>query len=100
MTKKIFTTLLILLFIVPTLSHETIPCELCNFSVDIIKYELKFTNNTITIIGDIVEVLCYALGGHEVGELCKDIVSHTEEIITDIENGMNSTEICKDLGFC
>jgi hypothetical protein len=100
MNKNISIFFLVLLLTSQANSHDTIPCHLCNFSVDIIKYEIKFTNNTIAIIGDIVDVLCYALGGKNVGDICKDIVSNTEEIITDIDNGMDPMEICTDLGFC
>lgn len=83
-----------------TATNNTLLCDLCEISVDLINFEMKFTNSTVQTIGKIVEILCYLIGGHNVGNGCKVIVDHIDQITNDLAKGMNSTQVCDSLSLC
>lgn len=83
-----------------TTTNNTLLCNLCEISVDLINFEMKFTNFTLQTIGEVVEILCYLIGGHNVGDGCKVIVDHIDQIINDLAKGMNSTQVCDSLSLC
>lgn len=80
--------------------NETALCDICKISVDIVNIELKFTNSTVQLIGEVVEALCYLIGGNQIGDGCKELVADIDQIVNDLAKGMNSTEICESLNFC
>lgn len=85
---------------VPNTVNETLLCDICKISVDIVNIELKFTNSTVQLIGEVVEALCYLIGGNQVGDGCKKLVADVDQIVNDLAKGMNSTQICDSLNFC
>ena len=84
---------------IPTPSNQ-VECSLCKLSVDIIDLELKFTNETVTVITEVIETICHLVGGKVAGEICDYIGSNIERIMNDLAHGMNSTEVCQQLHMC
>lgn len=85
---------------IPSTVNETLLCDICKISVDIVNIELKFTNSTVQLIGEVVEALCYLIGGNQIGDGCKQLVGDIDEIVNDLAKGMNSIQICNSLNFC
>lgn len=75
-------------------------CEVCTFLVDIVKYEMNITNDTITVIDEILDIICETLPIKPQKEECQVIVGDMYNITQWILNGTYPKDICEKLGFC
>ena len=75
-------------------------CKICIDLVDIVKYEIKMTNNTITIIDKILNDICKTIIIKQERYECEEIVEDMYNITEWIINGTYTLDICKKLGFC
>ena len=74
-------------------------CETCEFLVGFIKHEINVGNNTISDISILLRDICSRIIGPG-GKECIIIANDLENISNMIANGINNTDICKDLHFC
>ncbi len=75
-------------------------CTLCKDVVDMISYEYKVANKTITDIIQVVRDLCKIIGGPVVDKECNVILDSIDNILKWIGSGDNSTLICDKLHYC
>ena len=75
-------------------------CEICTFLVDIVKYEMNITNDTILVIDEILNIICETLPMKPQKEECQVIVEDMYNITQWILNGTYPKDICEKLGFC
>ena len=75
-------------------------CTLCKEVVDIISYEYRVANKTITDIIQVVRDLCKIIGGPFVEKECNIILDSMDNILKWIGSGDNSTLICDKLHYC
>ena len=104
MNKCLIFVFLILLFIGTVYGYDndllTTECEICKFASGIVRYEVKMSNSTLTLIEDIVKDLCYLVGGKPVYKECNEFCNNIQKIANWIENGLNNTQICEKLCMC
>ena len=79
---------------------EMNPCNLCKDVVDMISYEYRVANKTITDIIQVVRDLCKIIGGPFVEKECNIILDSMDNILKWIGSGDNSTLICDKLHYC
>lgn len=94
--KYIIIILLLLCSVQYTRSNE---CSECEYFVDFIRYELNLANKTIADITKILIDICSKIIGPG-GKECIVIADDLKEIIQMISQGINNTNICKDLHLC
>lgn len=75
-------------------------CGLCEVSTAIIRYEVEFANNTLSIFEEIAKDLCYVLGGQPVYKLCDHICAEIQDIANWIMSGYTNKQICTKLHLC
>ena len=75
-------------------------CNLCKDVVDMISYEYRVANKTITDIIQVVRDLCKIIGGPVVDKECNAILDSIDNILKWIGSGDNSTLICDKLHYC
>lgn len=81
----------------PLQSNET--CKFCHVLTHIVEHEVDLGNKTITDITNVIDDICHIIGGPQ-GKECIYIVEHMKNIVNNISNHMNTTEICINLGLC
>lgn len=72
-------------------------CDLCTFSVQVIRDEIKLGNTTIHVIEDVVQILCDIFNQKHT---CEIIIDDINYIVDMIERGWTPLDICKVLHLC
>ena len=72
-------------------------CDLCTFTVQIIRDELKLGNTTIHYIEDVVQILCDIFNQKHT---CEIIIDDINYIVDMIERGWTPLDICKVIHLC
>ena len=78
---------------------SNISCNECLRLVELISYDVKVENKTITSILNIVKTICLHLIG-PTAKQCYNIASDIENIVKLINAGLSPPNICSKLGFC
>ena len=78
-------------------SNET--CKFCHVLTNIVEHEVDLGNKTISDITSVIDDICHIIGGPQ-GKECIYIVENIKNIVNNISNHMNTTEICHNLGLC
>ena len=92
-------TIFMCVFILNTLVYGFNKCEDCEYLVNFLRYEIDLGNKTIEDITILLRDICSKIIGPG-GQECIDIANQVENISRMIANGINNTDICKDLNFC
>jgi hypothetical protein len=92
-------TMFMFMLALNTLVYGLNMCTDCEYLVQFIRYEVNLGNHTIQDIAQLLRDICSNIIGPG-GIECVDIANEIENISRMIANGVNNTDICKDLHFC
>ena len=62
------------LLLLTSVNCQSTDCAFCRDIVSFVDSEIKEANQTIEVISEVIEDLCYDIGGNIIGEECKIVV--------------------------
>lgn len=74
-------------------------CEMCMGLVGFIKADLNIANESVANITHFIDIVCSKISGPTAKE-CVLVSRSIEKIISEIDHGLNVSEVCHTLGMC
>ena len=74
-------------------------CEMCMGLVGFIKADLNIANESVANITHFIDIICSRISGPTAKE-CVLVSRSIEKVVSEIDHGLNVSEVCHSLGMC